>query len=93
MNTLFIKQTVHTGGVNIPANGAYMTNLPPQTNSIPKGYKYFGFNIRQADAANGWIYHIFCPDENYKLVLFNRYTSDYIQRYAIDYFFIKNNAL
>ena len=86
-NIDFTYEFVHTRHDPIvPAGGAKIYNLPP---TIPNGYELFSWSVQQVGAANGWCYHVFCPDENYKLVVFNRYTSSVDQPYSVKYTYIK----
>lgn len=88
LKDLYKQQTISTAiyGTTVGGNGIVSYNLPP---TIPDGYTIFDIRVRQVGTANGWLTHVFCPDENYKLVIFNHYTSPVSQAYAIDYTFIK----
>lgn len=88
LKDLYKQQTISTAiyGTTVGGNGIVSYNLPP---TIPDGYTIFDTRVRQVGTANGWLTHVFCPDENYKLVIFNHYTSPVSQAYAIDYTFIK----
>jgi hypothetical protein len=44
-------------------------------------------NYAQVNATNGWLYHTFCPDENYTLVIHNNYTSAINQKLCSRLFF------